>query len=446
MAKKKSSFVCISCGQEFSKWSGRCLNCGEWNSIVEAERHIPQKLSSAEAVRLDRIESDNLERISSGIGEFDLACGGGIVRGAVTLIGGEPGIGKSTLSLQIAGSMNTLYVSGEESATQIRQRADRLHVNQTNIHITSATVVENIIELIEKLRPQCVFVDSIQTVSSSEISGPPGSISQLRESALRLTSVAKSKNIPLFLIGHITKEGSIAGPKILEHVVDTVLYFEGDFNKEYRILRSFKNRFGSVNEIGLFSMSDRGLIEVNDKNSVFLNPGGTDSPGTAVGAAIEGSRTILFEVQSLVVQSSFSNPRRTADGLDFNRLVILVAAMERYAGLKLSGYDVFINVAGGFSINETSSDLAVAISIASGYHTVSLSKQDGFVGEISLSGDIRPVSQIERRVTEYRRSNFRNLFVPSYNVKEAKKSAGEMNVTGVRTIREAISTVFTRTV
>ncbi len=444
MAKKKSAYVCIACGHETGKWSGRCLNCGEWNSIVEAEKHSPKKLSTAKAVRLDTIKKDDLVRLTSGIGEFDLACGGGIVKGAVTLIGGEPGIGKSTLSLQIAGAFKTLYISGEESAIQIRQRADRLHVKQENIYISNAAIVENIIDLIEEHKPDCVFIDSIQTVSSSEISGPPGSVSQLRESALKLTSTAKSKNIPLFLIGHITKEGSIAGPKILEHVVDTVLYFEGDFSKEYRILRSFKNRFGSVNEIGLFSMTDTGLAEVNDKNSVFLNPEGSDSPGTAIGAAIEGSRTILFEVQSLVSYTSFSNPRRTADGLDFNRLVIIVAALEKYAKLKLSDYDVFLNVAGGFSINETSSDLAVAVSIASGYNNIPVSKNIGFAGEISLSGDVRPVSQIERRVTEYKRSNIKKLYVPSYNLKEAKKSAGDTEIIGVKSISEAVYSIFSK--
>lgn len=442
MPKKKAIYVCISCGQETGKWTGRCMNCGEWNTIVEAEKHSPKKLTNAKAVRLDTINSDDVVRLTSGIGEFDLACGGGLVPGAVTLIGGEPGIGKSTLSLQIAGAFKTLYISGEESAVQIRQRADRLKVKQENIYISGATIVENIEELIDEHKPECIFIDSIQTVSSSELSGPPGSVSQLRESALKLTSVAKSRSIPLFLIGHITKEGSIAGPKILEHVVDTVLYFEGDFSKEYRILRSFKNRFGSVNEIGLFRMTDTGLEEVSDKNSVFLNPEGSHSPGTAIGAAIEGSRTILFEVQSLVSYSSFSNPRRTADGLDFNRLVIIVAALEKYARLKLSEYDVFINVAGGFSIDETSSDLSVAISIASGFTNSPVSKETGFIGEISLSGDVRPVSQIERRVTEYRRSNFKRLFVPAYNLKEAQKSAEGMQITGVRSINEAVTSLF----
>jgi DNA repair protein RadA/Sms len=442
MAKIKNLYVCIACGFESGKWAGKCPSCGEWNSLVEAEKNSPKKIENAEVVRLDKIEKDELKRLSSGISEFDIACGGGIVRGAVTLIGGEPGIGKSTLALQIAASLKTLYISGEESAVQIRQRAERLAVPLSNIYLSNAIIVENIEEMLNDIQPECIFIDSIQTVSSSEIGGPPGSISQLRESSIKLTALAKKKNIPVFLIGHITKEGSIAGPKILEHIVDTVLYFEGDFNKEYRILRSFKNRFGSINEIGLFTMTNKGLTEVEDKNNVFLNPGGSDSPGTAIGAAIEGSRTILFEVQSLVSSSSFSNPRRTADGLDFNRLVILVAALERYTKIKLSTYDVFINIAGGFRIDETSSDLAVAISLASSFTNEPLKKSTGFLGEISLSGDIRPVSQIGRRILEYKRSNFTRVFVPIYNVDDAKKDAGTVEIIGVKTLVQVVSKVF----
>jgi DNA repair protein RadA/Sms len=442
LAKKKNIYVCVSCGAESGAWSGKCLQCGEWNSIVEAEKHAPKKESVVRAVSLSDVSCDDIVRLQSGYSEFDLACGGGIVKGAVTLIGGEPGIGKSTLSLQIADSFKTLYVSGEESPVQIRQRAERLNIKKDNILITTTTCVENIEELVEKHNPECVFVDSIQTVNSSMIAGPAGSIAQLRESALKLTAVAKNRNIPLFLIGHITKEGSIAGPKVLEHVVDTVLYFEGDFNKEYRILRSFKNRFGSVNEIGLFTMTDKGLEEVKDKNSVFFNSDCFGAPGIAVGSAIEGSRSILFEVQSLVSYSSFSNPRRTADGLDFNRLVIIAAALERYADLKLSNFDVFINLAGGFSINETASDLAVALSIASGYKNTALPDKTGYLGEISLAGEIRPVSQFERRLTEFERNNFTAVFVPLKNVKDKGSLKTSIKLIPVKSIQEALAKAF----
>jgi len=441
LAKKKTVFVCVSCGAESGAWSGKCLQCGEWNSIVEADT-APSKEAKATAVSLSQVNSDDVIRLKSGYREFDLVCGGGIVKGAVTLIGGEPGIGKSTLSLQIANSFKTLYVSGEESPVQIRQRADRLDIKKDNIMITTCTSVEGIEELIEKHKPECVFIDSIQTITSANMSAPAGSASQLRDSAIRLTAVAKKRNIPLFLIGHITKEGSIAGPKILEHVVDTVLYFEGDFNKEFRILRSFKNRFGSVNEIGLFTMTDRGLSEVKDKNSVFFSDDCFGSPGVAVGSAIEGSRSILFEVQSLVSYTSFANPRRTADGLDFNRLVIIAAALERYAELKLSNYDIFINLAGGFSINETASDLAVALSIASGYSNRSLPDRTGFLGEISLAGEVRPVSQFERRITEFERNNFSAVYVPAKNIKDKNDLKVSLSIVPVKTIQEAIKKAF----
>lgn len=442
MAKKRNSYVCISCGTEFPKWTGKCVQCGEWNSIVEAEKHAPVKEEHASAQKLSEISEAEVQRLPSGNSEFDLVCGGGIVKGAVTLIGGEPGIGKSTLSLQLASAFKTLYISGEESPVQVRQRADRLGVNKENILISTTTIVENILELVDKEKPETIFIDSIQTVSSSSIAGPPGSVAQLRESAIRLTQAAKSKGIPLFLIGHITKEGSIAGPKILEHVVDTVLYFEGDFNREYRILRSFKNRFGSVNEIGLFAMGDAGLEPVKDKNALFLSARDKNSPGTAVGSAVEGSRTILFEVQSLVSFSSFTNPRRTADGLDFNRLIILVAALERYAKLKLSNFDVFINLAGGFSINETSSDLAVALSIASGCKNIALPQGTGFVGEISLSGDVRPVSRFESRVIEFEKNSFHTLIAPYHNINELKKKPANIKLIPVKTINEAIGKVL----
>lgn len=445
MAKKKSAFVCVSCGTETPRWMGKCPSCSEWNSLVEIDKSENKSTANTPAAdyrTLDEISADEQKRLLTQINEFDLVCGGGIVPGAVTLIGGEPGIGKSTLALQISTRFKTLYVSGEESPVQIKNRSERLNASKENISITTNTNVESIIKLIDEINPECIFIDSIQTVSSINNPGPAGSVAQIRESSVKLTDVAKKKNIPLFLIGHITKEGSIAGPKILEHIVDTVLYFEGDFTHDYRILRAFKNRFGSVNEIGIFRMSDRGLEEITDKNSVFLNPYSTNNPGIAVCAAIEGSRTILFEVQSLVSYSSFANPRRMADGFDLNRLIIITAVLEKHAALKMSNFDVFLNVAGGFSINETASDLAVAVSIASSYKEKSVPEKTGFLGEIALSGEIRPVSQPQRRIQEFMRNNFYTIILSEKDAVEAKKAGFEGAVVSVRTIIQALDAVL----
>ncbi len=329
----------------------------------------------------------------------------------MVLVGGDPGIGKSTLALQISGAFPTLYVSGEESPGQIRHRADRLGVNAANIEISTAVSPEDIAALMESRRPRCVIVDSIQTLRSQDLPGTAGAPGQIRASAAKIIEAAKQVSIPVILIGHITKDGLIAGPKVLEHMVDTVLYFEGDFNRDYRILRSFKNRYGSVNEIGLFRMTSRGLEEIRDRNSIFLNPFESNAPGNAVSAAIEGSRTILFEVQSLVSATSYSNPRRMSDGFDYNRIILITAVLEKHAALKLGTFDVFINVAGGFTINETSADLAVAAAIASSLRNMPVPSDTGFLGEISLSGEVRPVSQCRRRVQEFGRSGFKRIFV-----------------------------------
>lgn len=445
MAKKKTSFVCVSCGAETPGWMGKCPSCSEWNTLVEIDKDkkiTDKKNSKADYKILKEIDTNEQKRLKTGIKEFDIVCGGGLVPGAVTLIGGEPGIGKSTLSLQISACFKTVYVSGEESPIQIKHRSDRLKIYKNNIFITTDTNVDAVIKLIEEVKPECVFVDSIQTISCYENPGPAGSVAQIRESAVRLTEIAKQYNIPIFLIGHITKEGSIAGPKILEHIVDTVLYFEGDFTHDYRILRAFKNRFGSVNEIGIFRMTDRGLEEIPDKNSVFLNPYATQNPGIAVCAAIEGSRTILFEVQSLVSYTSFSNPRRMADGFDLNRLILLIAVLEKHAALKMSNFDVFLNVAGGFSINETASDLAVAVSIASSYKEKSIPEKTGFLGEIALSGEIRPVSQPGRRIQEFIRNDFSTIILSEKDAKEANKAGFNGAIVSVRTIIQALDAVL----
>ncbi len=434
--------MCISCGNEYSKWLGKCPHCDEWNSIVETEPTRPKKSASKEVISLSEVSAKDLKRIKTGIEEFNLVCGDGIVPGSVILIGGEPGIGKSTLALQIAESFKTLYISGEESPVQIRHRAERLGIDGSNIDVSSNTVVENIIMLIESEKPECVIVDSVQTLYISEMPGFVGSISQIKESTSRLIEIAKRLNIPIVLIGHITKEGSIAGPKQLEHLVDTVLYFEGDNTREFRILRAFKNRFGSVNEIGLFTMTDKGLREVTDKNSLFINPFASDAPGNAISAALEGSRIILFEVQSLVTFTSFTNPRRMSDGFDLNRLILIIAVLEKHAMLKLSNFDVFINVAGGFQIDETSADLSVAMAIASSLKNKAISSGIGFLAEISLSGELRPVSQCQRRVQDFGRSGFQAVILSKKDYREAKQSGFQGDVIGLENIAEAIDYIF----
>ncbi|MBN1495834.1 MAG: DNA repair protein RadA [Spirochaetes bacterium] len=439
MARQKKFFVCTACGSDFPKWQGKCPSCGEWNSIVEAEAPSrAEKAPPADVIPLSGVGSDKVERIRTGIAEFNLVCGGGVVPGSVLLVGGEPGIGKSTLALQVAGFFKTLYISGEESPQQIKLRAERIGSPLDKIQLSTATDVEQIVGLAESLHPQCIVIDSVQTLYSPDIPGLRGSVSQIRESASRLAVAAKRLNAVLLLIGHITKEGSIAGPKLLEHLVDTVLYFEGNFSRDYRVLRAFKNRFGSVNEIGLFRMEARGLVEVTDKNRIFLNPYLSSAPGNAVSAAVEGSRIILFEVQSLVTTSAFPNPRRMADGFDLNRLILIAAVLDRHAGVNLNSHDVFINVSGGFQINDTAADLAVALSIASSFTDRAIPQGYGFLGEISLSGEIRPVSLCSRRIQEFKNSGFTALVLPEAEIGEAKAAGFTGEVIGIRNIKDAI--------
>lgn len=442
MSKKKTSFICSSCGSGFVKWHGRCPDCEEWNTLVQASPSEKSADRLVEAVSLEDIPVESVKPYPSGISEFDLVCGGGVIPGSVILVGGEPGIGKSTLALQVAGRLGALYISGEESPSQIKSRSLRIKIKNEDVKISRNTSVEEIIELLNREKPGCVIVDSIQTVYSSDIPGVPGSVSQIRESSAKLAEAARKLSVTLILIGHITKEGSIAGPKILEHIVDTVLYFEGDYTRDFRILRCFKNRFGSVNEIGIFRMTAEGLKEVSDKNRIFLNPFSSDSPGSAVSASIEGSRPILFEVQSLASFTSFANPRRMSDGFDLNRLILICAVLEKHAGLKLSSFDVFLNVSGGFRISDTSADLAVAMAITSSIKDVPVNSSTGFAGEIALSGEIRPVSQCHRRLLEFKLAGFTDAVVSHSDLKEAGKSGFEGNITGVKTLRDAIDSVF----
>lgn len=444
MAKKDPSYLCNSCGKEFMKWQGRCPHCGDWNTIIEQApgKKTDPKIAPPPATALAAVSYAGIERLRTGLREFDLVCGGGVVPGSVILIGGEPGIGKSTLALQIAAAFSSLYVSGEESPVQIRLRADRLGVPVDRIHLATATDADEIAAVAVAHKPECLIVDSIQTLTVSSAPGIAGSVSQVRESASRLVDVAKSTGIPVFLIGHITKDGSIAGPKLLEHLVDTVLYFEGDFAREFRVLRAFKNRFGSVNEIGLFAMTARGLAEVEDKNSLFTNPYATAAPGSAVSAAVTGTRTILFEVQSLVTASAFSNPRRMSDGFDLNRLILIIAVLEKFALLKLGAFDVFVNVAGGFSVDDTSADLAVAAAVASSLMNRPLSSRMAFLAEISLSGELRPVAQCRRRAQELERSGFSSVILSKKDAAAMADLSATLDLVGLETVTEVLGRVF----
>ena len=414
MAKKEPVYACSACGARFHKWMGRCPECNEWNTLAEAQPVVTSNAARmpARAAALSEISMETAERFLTGISEFDTVCGGGLVPGSIILLGGEPGIGKSTLALQAAATRKSLYISGEESPAQIRQRSNRLAVNEKTITVSASRSVEDIVSLMKSLRPELVIVDSIQTIATEAMGSAAGTVPQIRESAARLSDAARDTGSVCVLIGHITKEGSIAGPKVLEHIVDTVLYFEGDWTREYRMLRSFKNRFGSVNEIGLFIMTETGLRAVEDRNALFLNPARKDAPGNAVSAGIEGSRSVLFEVQSLVLPTSYGNPRRMADGFDQNRLSIIAAVIEKHMGIPLSAHDIFLNVAGGFQISETASDLAVAASLISSHRSVFLPKNTGFIGEIALSGEIRPVSHLDRRINEFLRHGFTRVLVP----------------------------------
>jgi len=443
MAKKNDLYVCLSCGVEYSKWNGRCSSCGQWNTIIERkEEEHPKKRKNFGACSLDQVVRESSGRILTGNKEFDLVCGGGVVPGSVILLGGEPGIGKSTLALGISATLGALYISGEESPSQIRDRAERININLSKVTISIDNEVGEIISLAEKIKPGALIVDSIQTICNAELPGIMGSVSQVRESAARLTDFAKKSNIPVLLIGHITKDGAIAGPKLLEHIVDTVLYFEGDFSREYRVLRAFKNRYGSVNELGLFKMTSKGLEEVKDKNRIFLNSFRSPAPGNAISAAFEGTRPILFEVQALVTFSNFSNPRRLSDGFDINRLIIICAVLEKHGGLKLSNFDVFLNVSGGFNINDTAGDLAVAMAIASSLKEKVIPDGTGFIAEVSLSGELRPVSQVEKRIQEFRISGFKRVFLSEHDAAFIKGSEKNIEIIGATTIFNVIEMVF----
>jgi len=454
MAKTKTHFVCQSCGYQMPKWLGRCPGCQEWNTFVE-ERIIEEKQperdllgleSSAVPVPLTEIKGEEKERLTIGMGEFDRVLGGGIVLGSLILVGGDPGIGKSTLLLQAmnqlaASGAKVLYVSGEESLQQTRMRANRLGVASAQLFVVSETSLERILQNIQSLRPSTVVVDSIQTIYSSDLPSTPGSIGQVREASSRLLYLAKHLGIPIFLIGHVTKEGFIAGPKVLEHMVDTVLYIEGDANQAFRILRAVKNRFGPTNEIGVFEMKDSGLVEVANPSEYFLSERVQHASGSVVMPCIEGSRPILIELQALVVPTHFGAPRRTAQGVDGSRISLMAAVMEKRLGLPLLSHDIFVNIAGGMKVEEPGVDLGIIASIASSFRDKLIDPETVVFGEVGLGGEVRGISQPEVRVKESSRLGFKRCLLPKQNQDKMKGIKG-IELIGVRTIQEATKILF----
>lgn len=428
MAKSKKVYVCNQCGFEFPKWAGKCPHCGRWNSFEEADAAAGQRKSGRSESQstvslLSEIDESHEVRIPTGIGELDRVLGGGMVPASVVLIAGDPGIGKSTLLLQMAGSLirnnNTiLYVSGEESLKQIRNRAQRLGVRDLPIPLMAETELESIMYQIEKGHPGVVVIDSIQSVFSGEVVGAPGNVSQVRECASRLFRAAKEKDWTLFLVGHITKEGAIAGPKILEHTVDVVIYFEGDSLYQYRMLRSLKNRFGAIHEIGLFLMEKNGLKGVDNPSRLFLSGNRSSQIGNGVVCSFEGSRPILAEIQALVVRSNYGMPQRTVSGFDHRRLSLLLAILEKHCGLNFGYSDVFVKIAGGLRIDDPGIDLGIALAVYSSLSEKKLPAHSVYIGEIGLNGDIRPVSQLRRRIQEAVKLGIVNIFIPPVEEQE----------------------------
>jgi len=448
MAKTRTQFVCQQCGSTSPKWMGRCPDCGEWNTLVETIVESKERSPLSYAVRrskpqrLSEVADDGLERVQLPMPEFSRVLGGGIVPGSLVLVGGDPGIGKSTLLLQVSALMaetigKVLYVSGEESVQQMKMRAQRLGVAADQVYLLTETNLNIILEHIQELVPKMVVVDSIQTVHLDELKSTAGSISQVRQCASRLMQVAKGEGIPIFLVGHVTKAGAIAGPKVLEHIVDTVLYLEGDRFHAYRLLRSVKNRFGATSDVGVFEMGSQGLIEVANPSEAFLAERLPNAAGSTIAVTLEGTRPLLVEIQALASTTSFGLPRRTANGVDFNRLLLLVAVLNKRVGVRLSNQDVFVNVVGGLKINEPAADLAVATAIASSFKSTPVAADLAIVGEIGLSGELRAVGQLSKRLNEAAKLGFKRCLVPKSFRRQEIASDG-IEVIGVRSLKEAL--------
>ncbi len=445
IAKTKTHFVCQECGYESPRWLGKCPSCNKWGSLVEELREKNTRTVSgepgAEPVRLDQISYADEERFITGIGELDRVLGGGMVKGSLILVGGDPGIGKSTMLLQVCNSISLdgpiLYVSGEESIRQIKMRADRLGANREQLMLVSENNLDLIENVVDRLKPELLIIDSIQTVYSEEIASAPGSVSQVREAAAKLMRIAKKRNIATVLIGHVTKEGAIAGPRVLEHMVDAVLYFEGDRNFSYRILRAIKNRFGSTNEIGIFEMKEHGLAEIIDVSKVLLSERPGDMPGSVIVPTMEGTRPILVEIQALVSPTPFGLPRRMANGLDYNRVVLLTAVLEKRLGLNLHNQDVYVNVVGGLRLDEPAIDLGVMVAIASSFKNAGTKPEMVVMGEVGLTGEVRSVGNIEKRLNEAEKSGFKYCVIPGGNVKLTDRT-GRLEIIGINDVKQAL--------
>jgi DNA repair protein RadA/Sms len=465
MPKTKTVYRCTECGAEYPRWQGRCETCGEWNTLVEeivtpkvavasgssrriaGARSLAEGGSVAATPRLRDVHGSEAKRWKTGLDEFDFVLGGGIVPGSMILIGGEPGIGKSTILLQVAARLEanghaTLYASGEESALQVKLRADRLGGGADDVSLLSETNLETILATSAAANPAVLMVDSIQTVFTADLEGAPGNVGQVRECAARLMRYAKESGTTVFVVGHVTKGGGIAGPKTLEHIVDTVLYFEGESTLDHRLLRATKNRFGSVDEIGVFRMSQSGLEPVANPSELFMGDRASHASGSAVTALLEGTRPVLVEIQALAAKAGFGTPQRVATGFDGRRLALLLAVLDKRAGLAFSQLDVFLNVVGGVRLQEPAGDLAVAAALASSVYDRALPVDAVFVGEVGLGGEVRPVSQVERRVAEAANMGMKRIFVSERGVPRRGARAGEVELVGVRTIQDLLRRLF----
>ena len=452
--KTKTLFYCTQCGNEMPKWQGRCPACGEWNTVVEQPAVQSKKTSARSSISIvpqaipklmSQVECSDELRFHTGISELDRVLGGGAVKGSLVLLGGAPGIGKSTLMLQICDQLScfskVLYVSGEESERQIKLRAERLHVSGENLYLLAETNLENVIEAVHQISPDVLIVDSIQTLYNGDLTTAPGSVGQVKECTMTLMQLAKGEGLTVFVIGHINKEGSIAGPKVLEHMVDCVLYFEGEQNMSHRILRAAKNRFGATNEIGVFEMQDIGLAEVPNPSEALLAGRPLDAPGTCVTCAMEGVRPVLAEVQALVVPSSFGNPRRTSNGFDYNRAMLVLAVLEKRGGLMVGGCDAYINVIGGLHLDEPAVDLAMIIALASSFRDKSVPNDLVAIGEVGLTGELRSVNSLGQRLSEVRRLGFTKCIVPSRSSGKLVVPEG-LELIRVDNIRQALSAIL----
>ena len=450
MAKAKTVFFCTNCGNESLKWMGRCPSCGAFNTMEEhVEKAAPVGRAkpapvgtSRKAQKLSQLDTGDESRFSTGMGELNRVLGGGAVVGSLVLVGGAPGIGKSTLLLQICNSLcgerSVLYVSGEESERQLKLRAVRLGVASEQLYVLSETCLSDIVEAVDEVKPDILIVDSIQTLYNEANESSPGSVSQVKDCTMTMMQLSKSRGITVFVVGHINKDGAIAGPKVLEHMVDCVLYFEGDPNTSYRLLRAAKNRFGSTNEIGVFEMRDSGLVEVPNPSQMLLEGRPENAPGTCVACVMEGTRPVLAEVQALVSKTSFNVPRRTADGFDFNRAALLLAVAEKRGGMKLSAFDAYINVIGGLKLDEPGADLPVILAVASSYRDIPIPDDMVAIGEVGLTGEIRSVSHMNQRLQEVARLGFKKCIIPKGGSEKLEIPAG-LSVYRVRNISEAIA-------